>query len=254
MITHLYRFPVKGLSGERRTALCLEAGEGIKGDRAIALARKPENFNRATAKAQPKHKFLMLMRDEALAALETSYDDASDMLTIEQPGGRTISADLSNDRGRKSIETFFKDYLGDDTLDPKIVSAPGHKFTDISVVSPEKMRAISLINMASLEALDRAEGLELHPLRFRANIYFSGVFAWEELDWVGREIMIGSARAKVVMRTKRCAATQVNPLSAQRDANVPALIKQHFGHFEMGIYAEVLSGAEVSLGDTVTLV
>lgn len=254
MITQLYRYPVKGLSPEPREALQLIAGEGITGDRAIAIARKPGAFDETAPQAQPKHKFLMLMRDEALAALQTAYDDESNVLSVTQPDGTQLDADISSEAGRQSLEAFFKRYLGNEALAPQVVRSPGHKFTDISVVSPQKMRAISLINMQSIQALEKAQGFVCDPLRFRANIYFTGIPAWDELDWVGRDIMIGGARAKVVMRTKRCAATQVNPRTAQRDADVPAYIKAHFGHFDMGIYAEVISTADIQIGARIEVV
>lgn len=253
MITHLYRYPIKGLSPEPLQQMALQAGEGLAGDRVFAIARKPGNFDPAKAEAQPKHKFLMLMRDEALAALHTRYDPSTGVLTIHDGDTLAISAALADEQDCAALEAYFKAYLNDPALAPKVVSAPGHKFTDISVVSPAKMRALSLVNMASIKDLERAAGQEIAPLRFRANIYFTDVPAWQELEWVGREIMIGGARAKVVLRTKRCAATQVNPVTAQRDANVPALIKTHFGHFDMGIYAEIESSAEVSLEDPITL-
>ena len=55
------------------------------------------------------------------------------------------------------------------------------------------------------------------PLRFRANVYFDGVADWSELDWLEREIVLGAARLRVVSAITRCAATEVNPLSAERD-------------------------------------
>lgn len=254
VITQLYRYPVKGLSPEPRQTLQLLAGEGIRADRAIAIARKPGVFDHNAPVAQPKHKFLMLMRDAALAALRTSYDDERGILTIAQPDGPTLEADLSNTAGCQAVEAFLKRYLGDAALAPQVVQAPGHKFTDISVSSPQKMRAISLINIQSVKALEAAQGFVCDPLRFRANVYFDGSPAWEELSWVGKEIMIGGARARVVMRTRRCAATQVNPRTAQRDEDVPAYIKAHFGHFDMGVYAEVLSTADIEIGGRVSLV
>lgn len=253
MITQLYRYPVKGLSPEALHHMDLLAGEGLAGDRVFAIARTPSSFDAAKAQAQPKHKFLMLMRDEALAALETRYEDASGVLTIYKDGALAIAATLDRADDCAALEAFFRAYLEDPKLEPKVVRAPGHKFTDISVVSPEKMRALSLINEQSVQDLERACGQSVEPLRFRANIYFKDVPAWQELDWVGREIMIGGTRAKVVMRTKRCAATQVNPATAARDINVPVLINTHFGHFDMGVYAEVCSDAQVSIGDPITL-
>ncbi|MEO9971368.1 MAG: MOSC domain-containing protein [Hyphomonadaceae bacterium] len=257
MITHLTRYPVKGLSGEALEALRLIAGEGIAGDRAVAIAREAGVFDPRAPEAKSKLHFLMLAKDEALAALDTQFDDGTQMLTVRQRGdqsnGPALMASVQTDAGRAEIAQFFKTYLGKDGLDPQVVSAAGHKFTDISVVSAEKMRAISLVNIASVRALEEATGRKIDHRRFRANVYFDGVPAWDELNWVDRTIGIGEASATVVKRTKRCPATDVNPDTAARDINLPAEIRKHFGHFDMGIYAEVQASGEVSIGDALEL-
>ena len=253
MITHLYRYPVKGLSGEALDALDLIAGEGIVGDRAFAIARGADVFDEGAPEAKSKLNFLMLAKDEALAALKTRYDADTGMLTIARTGGPDISASLRTESGRAELEAFFETYLGKDGVTPQIVSAEGHKFTDISVVSPEKMRAVSLINLASVRALSEVMGCEIDPRRFRANIYFDGVPAWDELNWTERDLEIGTARAHCVMRTKRCPATNVNPDTAMRDMNLPAEIRKHFGHFDMGVYAEVRTSGLATLGGELAL-
>ena len=253
MITHLTRYPVKGLSGEALEALQLIAGEGIAGDRAVAIAREAGVFDPSAPEAKSKLHFLMLAKDEALAALDTQFDADTQTLIVRQSNGPALTASVQTDTGRAEIARFFKAYLGKDGLDPQVVSAAGHKFTDISVVSKEKMRAISLVNIASVRALEEATGRKIDPRRFRPNICFDGVPAWDELNWVDRNITLGSAVARVVKRTKRCPATDVNPDTATRDMNLPAEIRKHFGHFDMGIYAEVQSSGEIRLGDTLSL-
>ena len=62
-------------------------------------------------------------------------------------------------------------------------------------------------------------GARRHKRRFRANLYFSGAPAWHELEWVGQELLAGRARLRVVKRIPRCPATQVNPETAERDAD-----------------------------------
>jgi MOSC domain-containing protein len=41
---------------------------------------------------------------------------------------------------------------------------------------------ISLINRASIAALQHAMGVPVDPIRFRANVYFDGAAAWSEHD------------------------------------------------------------------------
>lgn len=252
MITHLYRYPVKGLTGEALTSLSLIAHEGIAGDRAVAIAREPGIFDPAVPKAASKMGFLMLAKDEALAKLTTHFDDGSATLTITENGVSLLAASTQTEDGRAALARFFKTYLGKD-IDPQIVSAPGHKFTDISVVSPAKMRAISLVNLASVRALEVATGKTIDHRRFRANIYFDGVPAWDELNWTDRDLQIGNVNLRATFRTKRCPATDVNPDTGLRDMNLPAEIRKYFGHFDMGLYAEVQTSGAVTIGENILL-
>ena len=64
-------------------------------------------------------------------------------------------------------------------------------------------------------------GLEVDPLRFRANLYVDGWPAWAENGWTGKPMMVGWAKAEVFKPIVRCAAPDVNPTTAQRE--VPGL-------------------------------
>ena len=86
-------------------------------------------------------------------------------------------------------------------------------------------------------------------IRFRPNVYFDGALAWCEHDWIGSEITLGTARLRVISLITRCAATQVNPVTAERDLNVVVALERAFGHINMGVYAEVLSGGEIAVSD-----
>ena len=93
-----------------------------------------------------------------------------------------------------------------------MLHAPGHSFSDVA------RKVVSIINLASVAALENAAGAPVHPLRFRGNLYVEGWPAWHEFELLDREIAIGpSARLKVVKRIVRCAATEVDPDTGIRD-------------------------------------
>ena len=91
----------------------------------------------------------------------------------------------------------------------------------------------------------------VHPLRFRANLYVSGWPAWHEFDLLGRTLAIGDARLKVVKRIARCAAVNVDPETAARDLNIPHTLMRRLGHADCGIYAEVIAGGAIAVGDAI---
>jgi uncharacterized protein len=244
IIRSIYRYPVKGLSPEQMPSVLLAPGATLPADRAYAIENGPSGFDPAAPTYEPKIKFLMLMRDERLAALRTRYDDASRTLTVRHDG-REVSGDLGTAEGRKTIEAFFADYCAEELRGPaKVLVSPGHSFSDVA------NKVVSIINLDSVAALEGVIGQPVDPLRFRGNLHVSGWPAWSELDQVGREITIGDARLKIVKRIRRCAATNVDPRTAARDLNIPKTLMQTYGHADCGIYAEVVSGGEIAAGDT----
>src|SRR5437868_4511760 len=99
---------------------------------------------------------------------------------------------------------------------------------------------------------DPAAPAYLPKLRFRGNLYVAGWPAWHEFSLLDREIRIGSAaRVKIVKRIQRCAATEVDPLTAARDLPIPRTLLQSFGHGDCGVYAEVVADGEIAVGDAV---
>ena len=64
-----------------------------------------------------------------------------------------------------------------------------------------------------------------------------------------KDIQIGTARFRGLLRTQRCAATEVNPTNAERDIPLPYKLMKTYGHRDMGLYLEVVEGGEIRPGD-----
>ncbi len=253
-IEALTRFPIKGLSGQLLDSVTLEAGQGFPGDRRFGFARPNSGFDPAAPKPLPKARFYMLARDASLALLGSEYDEDTGMLTLSAPE-RSDSFDISTTDGKEAASRFLKHYLSlaDEDI-PQLHEASPHRFTDVSVDSVEMMNAVSIINQDSVEAFAKAIGQEVDPRRFRGNIQISGLPPFAELDMVGREITMGSVQLKVVRRTRRCPATEVNLETGERDMKTPRLLREHYGHMDMGVYAQVTRGGEIPVGGVVELV
>ena len=245
-IQAIYRYPVKGFSPERLDRTELRTGQTVPNDRRYAVENGPSGFDPAEPKYFPKSYFLMLMRDERLAALHTRYDDDSHVLTIAHDGREVARGDLETKDGRLAMEAFLRRYMpGELKGPPKVLSGPPHSFSDV----PRKV--VSIINLASVAALEDLTGKPVDPLRFRANIYVEGLPAWREFDLLDRTIAIGAARLNVVKPIVRCAAVNVNLATAERDMNLPQLMMQRLGHADCGIYAEVVADGAIAAGDAI---
>jgi uncharacterized protein YcbX len=244
-IHSLYRYPVKGLSPQALTFADLEAGGYFPGDRMFALENGPSHFDPAAPEHQPKVKFLMLMRNAALAGLATIYDDASGVLTVARDGAEVARGDLRDALGRASIEDFLTGYLGEEIRGPvRLLAAPGgFRFTD------SKSGFVSLVNLSSVGAIGEAVGAPVDPLRFRANLYLEGLEPWAEARLLGQALEVGGARLEIVKIIDRCAATSVEPGSGRRDMDVVQTLRKSFGHIDCGVYARVARGGRVAVGD-----
>ncbi|MFK7966553.1 MAG: MOSC domain-containing protein [Burkholderiaceae bacterium] len=254
-IKHLFRYPIKGLSGESLDTVELKPGYGMPFDRKFALALPGTEFDSANPKPVPKFKFVVLMKYERLASLTTRFDDQNSRFTItDQTGTTLVDTSLAEPAGIEALESFFADFMKDQ-IDgtPRLVQAEGHQFTDVSVHSKSMMHAVSFINLASVRALEEATGKKVDPDRFRGNILYDNDAPWSEFDLLGKTIQVGESSMEVVRRTRRCPATQVNPVTAERDLDVPALIKSNYDHMDMGIYAEIRQGGRVAVGDEIAL-
>ena len=251
-VIRLHRYPVKGLSAEPLDCLRLYERQGIPRDRQYALALGTTAFSADAPEPLDKSHFLMLRSFETLAMLQTRLDSETEILTVRRDNQEQLRADLSTEAGRGAAETFFTGYVGEAARGRiRLVSAAGHKFTDVSVTSPVMMRAVSVINLATLRALQEAAGMVLHPLRFRANIYIDGLRPWEELDWIGQDVRIGGMRLHQASPTRRCAAIDVNPLTGQRDTALVRAIMHQYGHPNVGIYLQIVEDGQVHVGDEV---
>ncbi len=254
-IAAIYRYPVKGLSAEPLARVALAPGECLPHDRRFAIALAATRFDPKRPEWLSKTHFVMLMRDEKLAQLNTRFDAQTGELTIAHAGGIAVQARLGEAEGCRAVSEFLADFLWPAVEGPlRLVEAPGHAFADArKKPNATTDKYVSLINRASIAVLEAAVGAPVDPFRFRANVYLDGAPAWSELDWIGSEIALGGAQLRVIAAITRCAATQVNPATAERDLDIVGALQRGFGHNLMGVYAEIVLGGDIAIGDGLTL-
>jgi hypothetical protein len=246
-IDAIYRYPVKGLSPQRLERTTLAPGATLPADRMYAIENGPIGFDPAAPQYFPKQRFLMLMRNEQLATLRTGYDEASHTLTIHSEGREAVRGDLRTKDGRLAIEAFFRRFMPHELRGPpKVLFGEGHSFSDVA------KKVVSIINLASVAAVETVVGVPVDPLRFRANLYVAGWSAWQEFDLMEKTFTINGATLKVIKRIVRCAATDVDPATGVRDLTIPKTLQQNFRHADCGVYAEVLTGGDIATGDAVS--
>lgn len=251
-IESLYRYPVKGLTPEPLTQANLTPGCCIPWDRAFALKQGDAVLNLETPSWIPKNNLMCLAKNPEAAALHMVFAETDGLLRITGPKGDIIASAFTSD-GQEMLACYLTDFLGPQARygthgeAPHFHFLPGHSFCD------EDSQVVSLIGLASLQALEQQVCATRDKRRFRANIYIEGSAAWEEFSWLGKKLAIGSTELLVQNRIRRCAATMVNPDTAQRDANPVQELKTHFGHADLGVFASVTKAGVIHPGDKITL-
>ncbi len=238
VVTDIYRYPIKGLGGERLPSVTLYDGLGIACDRRWGLATRDwDELFSSGDKWRPWEYCLSMKKHERLALLSVSVREEQEdvpMLAVSVQGKEEVCAHPED----AQLEKFFRDFLNDDNLALRESPEP---------IWDERKMTISVLNLESVADLSAQLATDLSPLRFRANIHVKNLPPWAERE--SKTMLIDHA-VKLLPEADipRCAATRVNPQTAQQDVNVPEALVRYYGHNNMGVYAAVTNGGTISSG------
>jgi len=244
-LTEVWRYPLKGLPGERLPEVALEARGPMPDDRRFAVVYNAPSGAPDKAWAETAQ-YVSLTHEDRLATLGLSYDRETTAITLTRQGKQVARGEAGTALGRDLLSQFFQAFLkGNPRGTPKVVEAPDRGFTEFDE------HYLHLLNRASLEDLERVARKPVDARRFRANLMIEGLPAWAEFDWIGHRLKIGDCILEGAERTERCAGTMVNPDTAERDINPPRLLRAGFGHLDLGIYLRVVEPGTIREGDTI---
>ncbi len=243
-VTEIWRHPIKSHGREALESVTLTAGQTMPGDRVWAVAHEASKAD--GSEWVPCSNFSRGAKAPQLMAINARYNDATGEVSLSHPDRDTLTfaPDAREDLPR------FLDWVHPlmpegRAASARIIRVPGRGMTDTDYPS------VTLCNLASHRAVEAAMGQDLSPLRWRGNIWFDLDEAWAEHDWLGRKVQIGDAVFLVRERAQRCMATTANPAKGLRDADTLKTLNGSFGHQDFSVYAEVVRGGDVCLGDPV---
>ncbi len=254
-VKQLFIHPVKGLTPKVCQSLFLNAGHGIRGDRAFALMFL-DSDNQTPAKVIPwmRKKHFAVQNDwPGLAALDCDFDPATDVLTVRQQGVQLVRENTSLSEGRDRLSAFFTDYLT--TLEANKGAQHPHK-APLQLVGDGKNSRypdrepvhISIISQATMDDLAAKTGQVLDVRRFRPNVVVGGIDAWSEFDLVGKKLCLGEAEITVTAKIRRCMNIEVDPETGDSDVPLLSVLKEKYGHAHTGVLATVDSDGVVAVG------
>ncbi len=247
-LTKIFRHPIKSHGVEALKKVTLSPGQTMPWDRRWAVPHEAADIAGPGSEWKPCNLFSRGAKTAALMALRAHLDPRGKILTLTHPDldDLTFWPDAPGDSAR------FLDWLRplNNTSRARpvgIVRARDRGMTDTDFPS------LSILSERSLSELSHRAGQDLSPLRFRGNLWIDGLPPWEEFDLVGQTIRIGSTLLRVREIIGRCRATGVNPTTGAPDVDTLGLLQQAYGHTNFGVYAEVLEGGALSLGDPVSI-
>ncbi len=248
-VAQLWRYPVKAHGAEALKRVTLAAGQTVPWDRVWAVAHEAAEIAKGPDGAEwaSCRNFARGAGSPALMAIKSKLDEATGQLTLTHPDLETIT--LSPDADGARLVEWATPLVPDGRAQPaEVIRAAGAGMTDTDFAS------ISVLGLSSLRALSQKAGLTLDPLRFRGNIWLDGTGPWEEFEWVGRTLKVGSAELRIEERITRCMATTANPATGKRDAATLDALQDGWDHRDFGVYGVVTCGGDVSIGDTLEVI
>jgi uncharacterized protein YcbX len=231
-VRELVRYPVKLMAGIATNSAFL-GWHGLQGDRRFAFRRLGDNsgFPWLTASRLP----------ELLLYQPLDLNEATEEPThVRTPGG----SDLAIRSGE--LQTSVAEKFGS----PVELMKLKHGIFDDAT--------LSVIDLATIEAIGREAGQDLDTRRFRANVVIASEATEPFLEdgWVGGRLVFGNADegpiVNVAMRDPRCVMINLDPDTAQQD---PRIMKAavRLNENNAGIYGTVARTGQISVGQSVSL-
>ena len=250
-VKYLYRYPIKGLSGEMLERCVFNQHHMIEGDRAYAIAHASSGVDLAKPEWHKKRHFLNLMNDEKLGELTAEFG-ADGVMVLSRQGRKVVQGDLRSPHGRMVLDNFLAAFMPTGARGhPRLIAAgnAGH-FCD------QAHNYLSLINLASIEDIARVVRAPLDHRRMRGNVYIDGLPAWAEQQWIGGTLRLGQMTFDVVEPIERCHAINMNPQTGKVDKNLPLAMRRGFRHADCGVFLRVKApltpnGSGLAVGDLV---
>lgn len=241
-LASIQRHPLKSHGREELAEVRLTAGEGLPWDRRWAVAHDAAKI--AEGQWAPCLNFSRGSKAPKLMAINASLDTDLGALTLTHPDQPPITfcpdepADIA-----RFLSWVTPLCPPERALPARLYTIPVRGMTDTDYPS------VSILNLASNQALGTALGTALSPLRWRGNFWIDGLAPFAETDLVGRTVRLGTARIKIVEPIERCLATTANPASGERDADTLGALRSLHGHQNFGLYGQVIEGGLVRRGD-----
>jgi uncharacterized protein YcbX len=233
-ISEINRYPVKSFAGENLKTSRIEA-YGLYGDRCYAFIDETkegwESFFTARDASNMLAYKAKLIGEESENEFPTVH--------VTSPDGRMFNW---NDDLLDEMQRYSKRKLSRMSYNTQSPDLMGVDTGSILIITDAKVR--------QLEAI---WGKRLDQRRFRANLIVSvDENSFDESDWLGKRLSVGSAELQVDIYCKRCSMITIDPDTLERDVSLLKKVNEQM-NLNFGVYASVRKTGRINVGDRVLL-
>ena len=254
IISSIHFSPIKSLSFTNIKSCEIKKNLGILNDRKFAFSRVIDAEKALLIEKNPNDRklnnFLSLKNSPFLNKYNFTYKDNKLALILDGEEQISITADDLDQRSKlinKLIDL-------ESSLKKPIFLLKNNEFPFYDTSNSNKVfNSISLINLNSIEDFEKRINQKVEFQRFRGNFYVDGIDAWEERNWIGKNIKINNVLFKVERNIPRCIAINLKPKTDKSNLNLLQSLKKAYNHFDMGIYLRSLNDGKIKVGNAIKL-
>jgi len=254
IISSIHFSPIKSLSFTNINSCEIKKNLGILNDRKFAFSRVVDAEKALLIEKNPNDRklnnFLSLKNSPVLNKYNFTYKDNKLALIL---GGEEQISIIADDLDQRS-KLINKLIDLESSLKKPIFLLKNNEFPFYDTSNSNKVfNSISLINLNSIGDFEKRINQKVEFQRFRGNFYVDGIDAWEERNWIGKNIKINNVLFKVERNIPRCVAINLKPKTDHSDLNLLQSLKKAYNHFDMGIYLRSLNDGKIKVGNAIKL-
>jgi len=254
IISSIHFSPIKSLSFTNIESCEIKKNLGILNDRKFAFSRVIDAEKALLIEKNPNDRklnnFLSLKNSPVLNKYNFTYKDNKLALIL---GGEEQVSIIADDLDQRS-KLINKLIDLESSLKKPIFLLKNNEFPFYDTSNSNKVfNSISLINLNSIGDFEKRINQKVEFQRFRGNFYVDGIDAWEERNWIGKNIKINNVLFKVERNIPRCVAINLKPKTDKSDLNLLQSLKEAYNHFDMGIYLRSLNDGKIKVGNAIKL-
>jgi len=258
IITSIHNCPVKSISFQNIKKCKINKNVGIEGDRVFAFSQNLDLDQSTEFEKNPEtrkgkwNKIVTLKNTPVFNKYNFLHEDNKLTLTLNNKEIITVNVNESDERDnlvKKLIELE-----GSLKNDVRLMRNDEYPFYDTSISNKSMFRnSISLLNINSIKDFENKIDKKIEKSIFRGNLYFDGVEAWEERNWIGKTIKINNVLFKVEKNIPRCVAINLKPETDDNSFNLLKTLKQTYDHYDMGVYLTPENDGEINLSEKILI-